>query len=261
MFNIQTYKASVIQRETNVWRKLILSNGGGVNSNSIKVANTLMLELRKRSYFNKIIYLLPLLGQGIIAARVPLIDRLNSGIATNTGFTDSAFSETTGLQGDGVNYFTLTIKPSQLGTTNNAGFGIWVKTLSGNGWTFSCRSANASEIYGLFASTSDELFYYGPGGSDTRTNSTASNSHYYAQRSAANDRKLYRNASQIAATTGSYAASDANTNTLNFMALDASNITGNRITIAYLTSGDLTVAEIQDFHSVLQLYLLGPAGK
>jgi hypothetical protein len=42
-----------------------------------------------------------MLGIGINAARVPLIDVLNIGAATNTGFADSDFSQTTGLQGNG----------------------------------------------------------------------------------------------------------------------------------------------------------------
>lgn len=259
MPNVTTVTKS-IAAETILWRSRIQAAGGGFEWNSVAIADRFIKTLKAAPYYNKIRYLLPMLGTGINAARVPLIDRLNVGAATNNNLVDADFSQSTGLTGNGSNKFLNTlIKASQIGTSSNGGLGYWATTI-GTDWVIGSRDSGAGQLFAI-ALASDALMYWGDGTSSTNSGQVAINAHYYAQRSSASSRILYRNAIQVASTSTSPSVSGIGTSNIMVMGIDASFNTTGRCGVAYMTDGTMTSAEIVDFNSLLAACLMGPTGK
>jgi len=253
--------------ETLTWRSRVNAAGGTFETNSVALADALIVQLKTKSYESKIKYLLPLLGSNLAAARVPLRDTLGVGIATNTNFVDANFSQATGLQGNGTSrYLDLLIKPSQLGTGSNGGIGYWEKSVS-----FSGTGVEPIGVYGVAASTRFVIdlrsavrnFRWGTASNGAGDTTAAGNGHYYGQRSSATLRRLYFNGSTLASNTTSDAA--AGTAEFNIRLLGcytgSSTYWAGRCAVAYLTDGTLSDADAADLHTLLTDYLITPTGR
>lgn len=265
MFNVQIIKIKtpVIARQ---WAAAVRAAGGGFAPNSLVIASNLARVLQAKSYYPKIKYLLPLLGVGINAALIPLIDILKVGAATNVSFTDGDFSQTTGLQGDGSSkYLNSLIKPSQLGSTNNGGLGYWENNISfgANVQPMGCYNADSSNRFVLDLRNTSQSLRWGNAGNAATQASTAVNGHYYGQRDSATSRALYLNGTSIGTSSANDATSGANEINIAIVgALEPSPAPWpGRCAVAYLTDGTLTAGEIADFDATLRNYLLGPIGR
>lgn len=267
MFNIVTAKKTLFQ-ETSTWAARVVSAGGGFESNSVAIANNLVRQIKKASFGPKIIYLLPMLGRGIGAARTPLIDVLSVGSATNTAFVDTDFNQSTGLQGNGsTKYLNSLVKPSQLGVTSNGGIGWWENngTFTGNTEPIGCYNNAGTQRYVLDLRATIRFFSWGSPGNAANQATGAVNGHYYGNRSSATARDMYLNGSLIVSNSTSDSASG--TNERNIIVCGADESGGGilsypgRGALSYLTDGTLTATEIALFDAMLRTYLLGPTGK
>lgn len=266
MFNVTTVRANK-SAEIVTWQNRVIAAGGGFESNSLIIANNLLTILHGKSYYTELVYLLPMLGVGMGAARTPLIDKLNVGSATNTAFLDANFSQSTGLQGNGsTKYLNSLIKPSQLGITNNGGMGYWENNIS--------FSAN-TEPMGMYANVGSDRFVvdlrstlqafrWGIAANGASIATTAVNAHYYGQRFGATSRQIFRGGSLLATNTTSDATSGAGNRSIIIVGSDESSSIlpwPGRCALAYMTNGNLSTEDISDFDSVLKNYLMIPTGK
>ncbi len=266
MYQLQAFK-NRRTAEANLWRSRVVAAGGGFESNSLVLANNFVLLLQRKSYYVKVKYLLPLLGAGIGAAQVPLIDVLNVGIATNTNFVNSDFSQSTGLQGDGsTKYLDSLIKPSQLGTSTNGGLGFWENNISfgSNVEPIGCYNTAANNRYVLDLRSNLRAFRWGNAGNGASDAVAATNGNYYGQRLSATSRTVYFNGSLLATNSTNDTTAGASDQTIQIV---GSNEAGTpapwpgRCAVAYMTDGTMTTDEVGDLDSLLRNYLLGPTGK
>ncbi len=246
--------------ETIAWRRTVLTAGGGILWNSLGVANLFISVVRNKSYYQRgsIKYLLPFLGANLTAARVPLIDILGVGIATNNGLTESNYSQSTGAQGNGSVYLDTLIKPSQLGISSNGGIGLGVRTVGTGVWVMASRTA--SQIYGL-ALYSQELGYWGDSSGQYQSGVTPTAKHYYWQRSSATLRQLYGNGIFIGSSTSAASVTEIATSNICVLGDGPTSKSDYQLSFAYMTDGTLTAGEIADFHTVIRQYLVIPSGK
>jgi hypothetical protein len=266
MFNIQTVKVDtpIAARR---WADAVRAAGGGFESNSLAIASRLAQVLQGRSYYPKIKYLLPMLGVGINAARVPLIDMLGVGAATNTNFVDADFSQSTGLQGNGTTkYLNSLILPSQLGTTNNGGLGYWELLFATGGLgPMGCANNASTNSYEIGLRDTSRLFRWGSTSNTASQASVPVNGHYYGQRSASNSRTLSLNGIQIGSNTTNDATSGANERAIYIVGANWPSpeipSDNSRCGVAYMTDGTLTAADIVDLNGVLLNNLMIPTGK
>lgn len=266
MFNIVSIKKRLYP-ETAIWAAGVLAAGGGFETNSLLIANGFMRQLKLRSYAPKIVYLLPLLGTGIGAARMPLVDTLNVGAATNTNFVNADFSQGAGLQGNGSNkLFSTLVFASQLGSSSNGGLGWYENNVSFAGDVQPMGSYNnaADNRYVLDLRSNRESFRWGNAGNDANSGATAVNAHYYGQRSSATSRVIYKNGSSLASNTTNDGTSGSNERAILLFSGNepgASTTWAGRCAATYLTDGTLTDPEIADLDLLIRAYLLGPTGK
>lgn len=250
-----------------VWLARIAQAGGAVTERSKVLAYRFIESGQNYSFYGKIIYLLPLLGANIEAATVPLIDVLNRGPATNSGFTSSDFSETSGLSNptEAAKYFDTGVKPSELGSSNNGGLGWFEKAIGlGSGVEpLGCYSTGGQRFVIDLRSTLQN-FRWGTASNGAGNTSSGASAHYYGQRSASNSRAIYRDAAQVGSTnTMSDTASGASDATIFVMGVNASPKTywKGRCACAYMTAGNLTTQEITDLHTFLNDFLITPTGR
>lgn len=256
--------ANRVANETTTWKNAVIAAGGGFEWNSVAIANNFVRRLKAKTYSGKIKYLLPMLGANINAARVPLIDVLRVGTATNTSFVNSDFSQSTGLQANGgTKYFDTLIKFADLGGgTNFAGVGYWARTIGSVGGWCARGGVTGGDQYGFYLNnTPRELFYYGDAAGRVDLAVSASVGCYYSQKSAALLREIYQNGVLIGNNTSS--SSDSNSNVSNILLLSDGGAGGTdgQCSLMYLTDGSMTSSEIFDFHGILQNYLISPTGK
>ena len=255
--------------EFSTWVARVTAAGGTFAGDSKTIAQALLAQLHTRSYNHKVVYLLPLLGSNLAAARVPLRDSLHVGIAGNTGFVDGDFSQAAGLQGNGSSKrLDSLIRPDQLGSGNNGGLGWWETnfTGAGNNEAMAGNDGSPDNRFSLTLGASSKTFVWGlvsSGGLVTVSNSDT-NGDYYGQRSAINAREIWRNGTQLATSSSINSAGPANSETID---LGSANYNGThypwpgRCACAYLTDGTLTSGEIADLHTLLQDYLITPTGR
>ncbi len=225
-----------------------------------------MLSLQRKSYYFKIKYLLPMLGVGIGAARIPIIDILGVGAATNFAFVDGDFNQATGLQGNGTTkYFDSLIKPSQIGSSSNGGLGWWENNISfgGNVEPMGTYSNDFANRFVLDFRSNVENFRWGNAGNGAGTANTAINAHYYGQRSSVTNRELFRNGVSLGTNSTSDSATGASNHNMYIMGVyDGSNTPWpGRCALVYYTDGTLSQTEITDFNITLIKYLMIPTGK
>lgn len=266
MFNVQTNKKGMIAtNEAKLWKQRVLSAGGEFESNSLDIANVFILKLKQKSYYSKIIYLLPMLGKGIGAARAPIIDVLGAGNSTNVNFVNSDFSQSLGLQGNGSSkYLSVGIKPSQLGTSNNGGLGYWENNIGfgSNVEPMGCY-ASGSNRFVLDLRNSLQAFRWGVAGNGASFGSTASNAHYYGQRSSSSSREIFKNGASLATNTTGDTTSGASDTDIAIVGSLEPAVTPwlGRCAVAYMTDGTMGSADITDFDIFLRDYLMKPTKK
>lgn len=266
MFNISTVRANK-SIELITWQNRVVAAGGGFASNSLVIAGNFLNVLHGKSYAHKVIYLLPMLGVGINAARVPLIDKLNVGAATNVSFVDADFSQSTGLQGNGsTKYLNSLIKPSQLGASNNGGLGWWENNISftANVEPIGCYNTASTNRYVIDLRDFTAFFPWGlPGNNAGNGGVAATNGHYYGNRSSATLRQFSKNGVITGTNTTSDATSGADqTNIAIVGSLQPTAVPWpGRCALAYMTDGTFDIGEIADFYQVLKNYLMVPTGK
>lgn len=259
-------RANVLTKQ---WAANVRTAGGGFESNSINIANNFVSVLSHRSYYAKVKYLLPMLGIGINAARVPLIDVLGVGTASNVNFLNADFSQSTGLQGNGsTKYLDSLIKPAQLGgSTSNAGLGFWE-----NNYPVSpvftdlmgCYSNDSLNRFTLDIRPTVSFFFWSAGGNSANQVRVGTNGNYYGNRSSDTSRQLFLNGSSLSVNTTSDMPSGMSDRNMLILAGDEAgsiNYWSGRCALAYMTDGSLSIAETADLHSILASYLMIPTGK
>lgn len=251
------------------WKQNVISNSGSLHQNSPIFASNFIYSITGSSYFNKIVYLLPMLGANLNAALVPLIDVLNAGPATSSNFTNSDYTQGTGLQGNGINKIINTnVYPSQLGTSSNGGYGYWENNISfgADSDMMGCYCNDSSRRYTLDMRTNplEILFWGNPSGDSCAGHTLPSNSHYYGQRSSSANLRLYRSGALIASGS-SNGATSMNERTIHVVGADegGSGLTfwAGRCALTYMTDGTMSASEVADFHSCLAINLISATGK
>jgi hypothetical protein len=196
---------SALDPDVMLWYGRILQAGGTITGASLTIANDLVLALKAASLWDKITYLLPLLGD-FAAILVPLRDRNNEGNATNTAFVAGDFSEATGLQGNGSSkYLIFPFSPNDLGTSQVGGLFWWELgfTGSGNVEPIGCYNNAANRRFVLDLRSTLEAFRWGTAGTDAAITAVAATSKFYhGERRSSTDRELYRNGASIATDAG-----------------------------------------------------------
>lgn len=269
MYNIQIIKKGKrLTALTIAWRAAVLANGGALTGNSLNIMNGFTNNLVTKSYYSKLVYLLPLLGAGIAAAVVPLLDTKHAGKATNTNFVDGDFSETAGLQGNGSSkILAIALNPSQIGTSNNGGFGWWESNVNYGGTsteTMGMIAASNSDRFVFDLRSNRRFFSWGNAGNAANQNTVAPNGHYYGQRTSVTNRELYLDGSQLTTNSASDAATGSADRNLYLMGSDDSGTLvywAGRCSVAYLTDGTLTTGEAADLDTLLRTYLVHASGK
>ena len=216
---------------------------------------------------DKIVYLLPLLGNNINAARVPIIDTLAVGAALNNGFVDGDFSESVGLtNNDSPKYLNSQIKPSQLGVSNNGGLGWWETNIGfGTGVEpIGCYGGLAfwQGRFVLDFRTTVESFRWGDSANAATRLASASNGHYYGQRSSPIIRVLYNNGMLIAS--GNNVSDTTASETQIFIHGCNGSPTSywsGTCAVAYMTDGTLSDAQVIELNTILHDNLMVPTGR
>jgi hypothetical protein len=254
--------------ELATWVSAATAAGGTFTASSKPIAAKLLRGIREASYDSKIKYLAPFLGGNLATARVPLRDSLGVGIATNVGFAEGDFSETTGLQGSGSGkYLDSLIKPSQLGTTSNGGLGWWETNFTGTGNVEPIGSYGAGGInrYVIDLRSTATFFSWGDVSNRATVSVTATNSHYYGQRDSATSRALYKDGVSIATSAVSDASGGSSDNNIVLCGSNEAEFGvapwPGRGAVAYLTDGTMTAGEITAFHTLLDETLITPLGR
>lgn len=267
MFNIQTLRNGT-PTAVKQWVGAVRAAGGGFENNSIFIAANLVRVLQSRPYYSKIKYVLPLLGTGINAARVPLVDALGVGAATNVSFVDANFSQSTGLQGNGSSkYLNCLIKPAQLGSSNNGGLGYWENNinLSGNVEVIGCyNTTGTSNRYVIDLRTNIRSFRWGAPANGAGDSSTPTNGHFYGQRSSATSRQLFFNGASVGTNTTSDDTVNPNENNMYIVGSNEAGVPypwPGRCALAYLTDGTLSTEDVVDLDTIFRKYLMTPTGR
>ncbi len=251
------------------WVSRVDALSGTYTANSKTYCLALANALVGASYYSKIIWLLPLLGNNILAARVPLIDVLNSGACNNLGFVNGDFSETTGLQGGaaGNKIFILTnITAASLGASNNGGIGFWENNIGAVGaGTEPMGAYNNAQTnrFVLDLRTTRKFFCWGNAGNLAGPLTASTNGHYYGQRASATSRELFFNGSSIGTNTTSDAAAGAGDKEIWLMYPDypSSPPYLGRCAVAYCTDGTMSSGDVAALNTLLSTYLITPTGR
>lgn len=240
------------------WAELVAASGGTLGGSSVSRAESLMRALRDSQALPRIRWVLPLLGADLPAAMTLIVNRVGADPLW-TGYIADDFSETTGLvTGRTGAWIDSTIFPCQLGLAGNGGFGWWE---AGSTWGSSVEpmgcadDAGGTNRYTLDLRSSYEAFRWGHYlDSAAQSSAGLSAAHYYAQRSSATSRVLYRNGVSVAVDSDSQSATN---NKVATIAVGASNYAGTiypwtgRCGIAYMTDGTLSSAEVAALHTAL----------
>jgi hypothetical protein len=263
--------------ETTAWINGITALSGSVTTSEKNIADAIIVAIQGASYGSKIKYLLPFIGGNIAAHRMPLRDSLAVGAASSLGtapFVDADCTTATGLSNSTEKdaYLDSLIKPSQVGTSDNGGLG-WYERNIGLG-----SNVEPIGVYGLSASTpvsrfvldlrtSFQRFRWGDvAGSQAGPATTATNGHYYGQRSSTTLRRIYLNGASLGSD-GTATTTDVGIADQTIMVMGCKTGSGSltpwkgRGACAYLTDGTMSDADVAAFHTLLGTYLIAPTGR
>lgn len=277
-FNV-TNNSLELSPEAQTWADLVTLSGGTLEVDSADIADSFITALKKTSYESKIKYFIPFLGSNLSAAICPIRNSIEDvPVPQSANFVDGDFSQSTGLQGNGSNKRIDTkVLPTKLGDTMNGGFGFWELSATGGSGTclMGVRTQEGGPSFtqhGNWFLANNQLLW---GTNDAVTNTAptiGTEVHHYAQRLSATSREMYIDAvlvdsdsnNQPAAWTG--APVQYNTSIAIF-AMNNSNTFvpdtyhGGRCGAAYMTDGTLTPSEVTAFQTLVQNYLMTPAGR
>lgn len=229
----------------------------GLTTGSFNFANIFLKNSYGKSWFNKILYFLPMLGKpdtssDPLGASYPLINVENK-IATDVNCDTSLyFNENEGLRSVTSDFIILDTRY----ITNIQSFGVGTylsntTNISNNNDVYKFIGLNDGS-YGYSGSAVATTFTYNDI-SASYTGSTGASNHYAQVQQ--NNLKLYYSGSLVAQNTSSFNLSGSynikcysGNNSLTYGAL-------------YITNGTLTDAEVADFHSTIRNYLIIPTGK
>lgn len=269
--NLAGFGAGAVD-EVQQWYTGLTAAGGTLASDSLDIARKFISELKRKSYSRNILSIYPFLGSNIAAGIMPLRDILRIGIPTNTGFVNGDFSQSTGLQGaTSGKILNLKIKPNQLGGANGGMF-YWETNIAFTGSAVAPMGCYGGTGYFVIElrSGSRRAAWGLPANYATTGTGAGVNGFYYMRRALATDLKLYENSVQIAANTTSDPSSGNGTTEIRLMgAYDPADAvsfpTGykwaGRCAVAGLTTGAESAADMTDFQTLLQDYLLTPTGR
>lgn len=269
--------------ETVIWRDRGISLGASPSDDSIEFADDLIVAIKDgTTYANKITYLLPFLGDGLIQARVPLRDLtayggLDVGISDSHGFVGGDFSEAVGLTGDGATKRLETlISINQLGSgatsARTGGMGMFICATGASVATeYTCGAINSpTNSYYIFRFSLSEpsmTFSWGDFGNGVVVASSPTRGHYYGQRSSAILRKFFKDGVSLGTNTSNDGTNVASVSTpISVFAWhgslgDNGNYADDTLGYFYLTDGTMTDQEVTDFHTLLNTYLITPTGR
>lgn len=269
----------VVDAEVTTWSDAVGAISGTnsrPNTRSTWLAQNLIMALKDTAYNSKIVYLLPMFGQSFAAAQTPLRDALGKGSATNVAnaFLAGDFSEATGLQGNGTSKaLDSLIKPSELGTSNNGGIGYWENNIAFDGTTVylfaGCHDVAGTNYYsvgGWSAALKANMNWGLPANGVSDVSTTATNGHFYCERSGATAREIYKNGVSLGTNTTSDAAANANAETMAIVGLKAGSTHAfyffhGRCAVAYFTDGTMGATNAAAFDTLLRTYLFTPTGR
>lgn len=262
----------VIVPTVKAWRDRAIANGGSVPLSSILIAQNFINAITGSSYYGKIVYLLPMIGGNLSASLVPLIDKLGVGPATNSGFVNTDFNESTGLKGNGTSKILDSgIRPSQLGVSNNGGIGWWDNDIDFGGTSVEPMGCykNGSIPDNRFVldvrSTPYRAFRWGAAANWAYDTVTAGHANYYGQRSGSALREIFVDGVSKATNTTNDAADGASDNTIRICGSNEGPYGlvywKGRCAVTYMTDGTLTSGEVAQFHGALNTYLFLASGK
>lgn len=259
-----------LQAETIVWRDAAIAGGGTFESNSIAIADDLAVGLNTATYRAKIKIVWPLLGSNLDSMTVPLIDDLGVGEANRNGFASGDYSQATGLQcTSSVKYLALNFLMGQLNATDQrGGIGVWERNASrtGDGYVMGAEGATNADTFALQLHPSADVIYYGNNGSRFFVGSPAQiGGFHYAQRSATNVLRLFRNGTARGTYSSTYTPTSLSSRPVYLGAVNGAVSTlfaGNRqVGYAIATDGTLLDAEVADLYSIFQTRLITPTGR
>lgn len=264
------FGASELNYYMNSWRFRANAASGTIDNTSSIIARNLLSQLQRKSYFTKIKYIYPFLGRNLAAARTPLIYAGLGGttVAANINFVEADYSLSTGIQGNGSTKLLNTgVLPSQLGTSNNGGFG-WIETninfTGSTTETMGCDNSDGSQRFVIDLRSTEEFGGWGLGANFARISIPATNGRYYFQRSSATLRELFKNGSSVVTNLTSDAASGANNRIIYLFGnnrLPSAQCWKGRGACAYFTDGTLSSADVADLDQTLVDYLMIPTGR
>lgn len=258
--------------ETTIWFNAISAAGGSTTTTDRTLADALIVALQGKSYNTKVIWLAPWLTNNIKGARMPLRDTRGAGMMNSYGsspFVDADVGNAVGIQNP-------TEKNAYLGTNipinwnsangNKAGYGWWERNW-GNGSNVepfgAYNSGNSSRFVLDFRSTFRRGRYGGTTQSEAGPASSMVNDHYYFQYDGTKT-QLYKGGATdgSANTTGPFAGS-IDGSELFVMGVNASPDAPwkGRSGVAYITDGTMSGADISDFHTLLNTYLISATGR
>jgi hypothetical protein len=259
--------------ETNLWITRATAAGASPLTATTDKLNDLSVALAAASYSSKIKWLAPFFGATIAEAFIPLRDTLNVGAMSNLGsspFTNSDVGMTKGVENPTEKnaYLNTNILPSALTSGGaNCGMGFWERNIGfgTNVEPIGCYDTSNTERYVIDLRSTLQRFRYGaPTGSQAGPSTTASNGHYYGQRSSATLRKIYKDGTDLGANgTSSDTAGGSNTQNIFVMGCNAGTDTPwkGRCAVAYLTDGSLSDADVAALHTLLDTYVITATGR
>jgi hypothetical protein len=256
--------------ETLTWESRIGALGGSVTTGEKDLANALIVAIQAASYGAKILYLLPFIGNGVAAHRVPLRDSMDVGAADSTGFVDADCTTATGIANPTeVNkWFNTKVKPQDV-YTSRLGLGWWERAI-GFGSNVEPMGCYDSVIGGsgrccIDLRTNAERFSYGHVPWSVNSGLSASSSHYYGQMTSDPNTEIFKDGALLASNTLSSGFNSSNSRTIHVMGLQDHTGTvypwKGRGAVAYITDGSLSDADVAAFHSLLNTYLVVPTGR
>jgi hypothetical protein len=262
----QTYSASTL-----AWKAAVLAAGGTLNSFSQVIADTVIRAIEASTFSSKIVYLLPLLGTNLVAARTPLRDTRGVGIASNTGFVNADFSQTTGLQGNGTSkQLDSLLTPGALsGGTKAGGLGYWERNFSLVGTDSPIWGAESSSDHRWMIDTRQDtqiLFWGLPATGTGIAGQTNNNCHTYGQAPADSSyRKVYVNGVLVATDSTVDTAAVESTRTIRLLGCQTAGggltYRSGRCGVAYATDGTMTDADVLALHTILNDLLITATGR
>lgn len=244
--------------ETVIWKAGVLANGGTLAVDSVSIADALIIAIKAATYNAKILWLAPLLGSNLSAARMPLRDSLARGWMSQFNLVNGDYTQATGLQFDGSTKRLLTGYATGDLNGNFGGLGVWDNNnAAGSHYMMGARGATLSMLF-KDSTTPRALGYFATG--NVQLLAANGNDHLYIQSKSTTDLTLYKNGVN-SATTASNSGSFTNGIEYNVGAVDGSFFGNIRAVVAYMTNGQMTDPEIAAFHTLLGTYLKTPTGR